>query len=35
MDREDRGLLGPGAVALIKLSEEQTVSLILRISSLR
>jgi hypothetical protein len=33
VDRTDRGLLGPGACAMIKVTEGQVVSLIFRISS--
>ena len=32
VDRADRGLLGPGAVTLIKVMEGQIVSLVFRIS---
>jgi len=31
VNREDRGLLGPGAVAFIRVLESQTVSLVFRI----
>ena len=30
VDREDRGLLGPGAVTFIKVLESQIVSLVFR-----